>query len=124
LIFVHQGQGKFCRGVFVFSPYAETNTFIGVFDIPSLKMNRAKIGKAKPAVEARIRQLRARGDGILKIGKKLGIGTSVVQRSLARWARGSQHFISPPSCLPWQPGLISTRLNFASGASGRAHYRI
>jgi len=36
-------------------------------------MNRAKIGKAKPAVEARIRQLRAKGDGILKIGKKLGI---------------------------------------------------
>jgi len=43
-------------------------------------MLRAKIGKAKPAVDARIRQLRAKGDGILKIGKKLGIGTSVVQR--------------------------------------------
>jgi DNA invertase Pin-like site-specific DNA recombinase len=34
----------------------------------------------KPAVEARIRQLRANGHGILKIGRKLGIGTSVVQR--------------------------------------------
>src|SRR3984957_770833 len=41
-----------------------------------------KLGRrpVKPAVEARIRQLRAKGDGILKIGKKLGIGTSVVQR--------------------------------------------
>jgi hypothetical protein len=42
----------------------------------------------KPAVEARIRQLRANGDGILKIGRKLGIGTSVVQRVVA--AEGSQ----------------------------------
>jgi DNA invertase Pin-like site-specific DNA recombinase len=41
-----------------------------------------KLGRrpVKPAVEARIRQLRAKGDGILKIGKKLGVGTSVVQR--------------------------------------------
>jgi hypothetical protein len=28
-------------------------------------------------------ELRAKGDGILKIGKKLGIGTSVVQRVVA-----------------------------------------
>jgi DNA invertase Pin-like site-specific DNA recombinase len=35
-----------------------------------------------PAVERRIRQLRAKGDGILKIGRTLGIGTSVVQRVL------------------------------------------
>jgi DNA invertase Pin-like site-specific DNA recombinase len=34
----------------------------------------------KPSVEARIRELRAEGEGILKIGRKLGIGTSVVQR--------------------------------------------
>jgi DNA invertase Pin-like site-specific DNA recombinase len=33
-----------------------------------------------PAIERRIRQLRAKGDGILKIGRALGIGTSVVQR--------------------------------------------
>jgi hypothetical protein len=32
--------------------------------------------------------LRAKGDGILKIGKKLGIGTSVVQRVIA--ATGAQ----------------------------------
>jgi hypothetical protein len=31
-------------------------------------------------VEARILELKASGDGILKIGRKLGIGTGVVQR--------------------------------------------
>jgi hypothetical protein len=30
-------QGKFCWGLFVFSPYAKTNTFIGVFGYMSLK---------------------------------------------------------------------------------------
>src|SRR5204863_7098454 len=36
-----------------------------------------KLGRrpVKPSVEARIRELRASGDGMLKIGKKLGIGT-------------------------------------------------
>jgi DNA invertase Pin-like site-specific DNA recombinase len=34
----------------------------------------------KPAVEARIRALRAEGMGILKIGRTVGVGTSVVQR--------------------------------------------
>jgi DNA invertase Pin-like site-specific DNA recombinase len=34
----------------------------------------------KPAVEARIRKLRADGMGILKIGRTVGVGTSVVQR--------------------------------------------
>jgi len=34
----------------------------------------------KPSVEARIRELRSDGMGLLKIGKTLGIGTSVVQR--------------------------------------------
>jgi hypothetical protein len=33
-------------------------------------------------VEARILELKARGDGILKIGLKFGIGTSVVHRVL------------------------------------------
>jgi hypothetical protein len=72
-------------------------------------MIRAKIGKAKPAVEARIRQLRAKGDGILKIG------TVPVWRngSWAPWVRGSQHFVSPMACLPWPPGLISRRISFA-----------
>jgi len=32
------------------------------------------------SVEVQIRELRANGDGILKIGRKLGVGTSVVQR--------------------------------------------
>ena len=41
-----------------------------------------KLGRRRvePAVEAQILELRARGDGILKIGRQLGIGTSVVQR--------------------------------------------
>jgi DNA invertase Pin-like site-specific DNA recombinase len=46
------------------------------------RANGKKLGRrpVKPAIEARIRQLRANGDGILRIGRKLGIGTSVVQR--------------------------------------------
>jgi DNA invertase Pin-like site-specific DNA recombinase len=54
------------------------------------RANGTKLGRrpVKPAVEARIHQLRANGDGILKIGRKLGIGTSVVQRVVA--AEGSQ----------------------------------
>jgi DNA invertase Pin-like site-specific DNA recombinase len=45
-----------------------------------------KLGRRRvePAVEARIVELRAEGHGILKIGKNLGIGTSVVQRVVAR----------------------------------------
>jgi DNA invertase Pin-like site-specific DNA recombinase len=46
------------------------------------KANGTKLGRrrVKPSVEARILELRANGDGILKIGRKLGVGTSVVQR--------------------------------------------
>jgi DNA invertase Pin-like site-specific DNA recombinase len=41
-----------------------------------------KLGRrtVKPAVEARIRELKADGMGILKIGRTVGVGTSVVQR--------------------------------------------
>jgi DNA invertase Pin-like site-specific DNA recombinase len=41
-----------------------------------------KLGRRRvaPAIEARILELKAKGDGILKIGRELGIGTSVVQR--------------------------------------------
>jgi DNA invertase Pin-like site-specific DNA recombinase len=41
-----------------------------------------KLGRrpVEPSVEVQIRELRANGDGILKIGRKLGVGTSVVQR--------------------------------------------
>jgi DNA invertase Pin-like site-specific DNA recombinase len=41
-----------------------------------------KLGRrpVEHSVEVRIRELRADGDGILKIGRKLGVGTSVVQR--------------------------------------------
>jgi DNA invertase Pin-like site-specific DNA recombinase len=37
----------------------------------------------KPAVEERIRELRAEGMGILKIGRTVGVGTSVVQRIIS-----------------------------------------
>ena len=41
-----------------------------------------KLGRrpVKASVEARIRELRSEGMGILKIGRTLGVGTSVVQR--------------------------------------------
>jgi len=39
------------------------------------------------SLQARIRQLRDDGMGMLKIGKKLGIGTSVVQRLVSEDAR-------------------------------------
>jgi DNA invertase Pin-like site-specific DNA recombinase len=44
-----------------------------------------KLGRrpVKPAVEARIRELKAEGMGILKIGRTVGVGTSVVQRVLS-----------------------------------------
>src|SRR5713226_9246868 len=46
------------------------------------KAKGTKLGRrsVKPSVEARIRELRAEGLGILKIGKTLRVGTSVVQR--------------------------------------------
>src|SRR6201991_3964869 len=46
------------------------------------RANGTKLGRRRvdPAVEAGILELKANGDGILKIGRKLGIGTSVVQR--------------------------------------------
>jgi DNA invertase Pin-like site-specific DNA recombinase len=44
-----------------------------------------KLGRraVKPSVETRIRELRAEGMGMLKIGRTVGVGTSVVQRVLA-----------------------------------------
>jgi DNA invertase Pin-like site-specific DNA recombinase len=49
------------------------------------RANGTKLGRRRvdPAVEAKILELKASGDGILKIGRKLGIGTSVVQRVVA-----------------------------------------
>jgi len=46
------------------------------------RVNGVKLGRrrVKPSVEAQIVALRDKGYGILKIGRKLGIGTSVVQR--------------------------------------------
>jgi DNA invertase Pin-like site-specific DNA recombinase len=50
------------------------------------KANGTKLGRrtVKPSVEARIRELRAEGMGILRIGRTLGVGTSVVQRVVPR----------------------------------------
>jgi DNA invertase Pin-like site-specific DNA recombinase len=49
------------------------------------KAKGTKLGRrpVAPSVEARIRGLRSKGMGILKIGRTLGIGTSVVQRVVA-----------------------------------------
>jgi hypothetical protein len=47
---------------------------------PSGFQSACNLSAVKPSVEARILELRANGDGILKIGRKLGVGTSVVQR--------------------------------------------
>ena len=46
------------------------------------KANGTRLGRPKtsPKTEAQILKLRSKGMGILKIGKELGIGTSVVQR--------------------------------------------
>jgi DNA invertase Pin-like site-specific DNA recombinase len=46
------------------------------------KAKGTKLGRrpVEPSVEVQIRELRANGDGILKIGRRLGVGTSVVQR--------------------------------------------
>jgi DNA invertase Pin-like site-specific DNA recombinase len=50
-----------------------------------------KLGRRRvdPKVEAKILELKASGDGILKIGRKLGIGTSVVQRVFKQEPRPS-----------------------------------
>jgi len=55
------------------------------------RANGVRLGRrrVKPSVEAQIVELRDKGNGILKIGKKLGVGTSVVQRVFkeAPWKR-------------------------------------
>jgi DNA invertase Pin-like site-specific DNA recombinase len=55
------------------------------------RAKRTKLGRRRvePAVEARILELKASGDGILKISRKLGIGTSVVQRVFRQEPRPS-----------------------------------
>jgi DNA invertase Pin-like site-specific DNA recombinase len=46
------------------------------------KAKGTKLGRrpVKSSIEARIRELKAQGMGILKIGRTVGVGTSVVQR--------------------------------------------
>ena len=49
------------------------------------KAKGTKLGRrpVKPAIESRILELKAKGMGILKIGRTVGVGTSVVQRVVA-----------------------------------------
>jgi DNA invertase Pin-like site-specific DNA recombinase len=49
------------------------------------KANGVALGRPRidPAVEKRIKQLRSKGYGFLKIGRELGVGTSAVQRVLS-----------------------------------------
>jgi DNA invertase Pin-like site-specific DNA recombinase len=49
-------------------------------DFTRAKGTRLRRRPVKPAVEARIRELKAEGMGILKIGRTVGVGTTVVQR--------------------------------------------
>jgi DNA invertase Pin-like site-specific DNA recombinase len=48
------------------------------------RANGTKLGRrrVKPSIEERIKELRKGGMGILKIGREVGVGTSVVQRVL------------------------------------------
>ena len=52
------------------------------------KAKGTKLGRrpVKPSIEARIRELKADGMGLLKIGRTLGVGTSVVQRVISATA--------------------------------------
>ena len=52
------------------------------------RQNGTKLGrrKVKSSVEAAIKALRAEGNGILKIARTLGVGTSVVQRVVSATA--------------------------------------
>src|SRR3979490_1778079 len=80
------------------------------------KANGTKLGRrrVKPSVEARILELRANGDGILKIGKKLGIGTRVVDRVFKQepWQSESNSFwiavhrTRPVSCFKRRHGSL------------------
>jgi DNA invertase Pin-like site-specific DNA recombinase len=49
------------------------------------KAKGMKLGRrpVKPSIETRIRELKATGMGILKIGRTVGVGTSVVQRVIS-----------------------------------------
>ncbi len=53
------------------------------------KAKGIKLGRrpVKPSIEAKIRALKADGMGILKIGRTVGVGTSVVQRVVAATGR-------------------------------------
>ena len=64
-------------------------------------------------MEARILELRDAGDGILKIGKKLGIGTASSSGSSRKYLEAPMDLIAPlPSiqhALRWSASLMSDR---------------
>jgi len=75
--------GRRCSKCWVYSPSSSGASFGNGSTLASRARARGtKLGRrpVEPSVEARIRELRISGDGILKIGRKLGVGTSVVQR--------------------------------------------
>jgi hypothetical protein len=63
-------------------PPHQTGAIVSITSSARVRANGTKLGRRRvePKGEARILELKASGDGILKIGRKLGIGTSVVQR--------------------------------------------
>jgi DNA invertase Pin-like site-specific DNA recombinase len=66
------------------------------------RTNGTKLGRrpVQPAVEMRIRRLRAKGMGILKIGRTLGVGTSVVQRVVGEVRAKCSHISIQPATAP------------------------
>jgi DNA invertase Pin-like site-specific DNA recombinase len=70
-------QGLHEKGVGLFLIRERVNAGLARARANGTKLGRRRV---KPSVEARIKELRAKGDGILKIGRTLGVGTSVVQR--------------------------------------------
>jgi DNA invertase Pin-like site-specific DNA recombinase len=79
LLSILQGLHEKGVGLFLHQQGLDTTTTAG---LARARANGTKLGRRRvnPSVEAGILELRANGDGILKIGKKLGVGTSVVQR--------------------------------------------
>ena len=54
--------------------------------------------RTRSSVEDRIRALRAEGMGMVKIGKTLGVGTSVAEGSRSTCLSGSQHSFNLTLC--------------------------
>jgi hypothetical protein len=79
--FNHRRQGDVSLGVFAEFERGIIRERVNA-GLARARANGTKLGRRRvdPAVEARILELKSGGDGILRIGRKLGVGTSVVQR--------------------------------------------